>query len=150
MNPRFSQMKTNSLTQCDSILMIVWIIRQIMSLLLWNFKALENTCFINEDKRCLTTFYPFYFTYMKSRKERLGCLESLLPCMYATAPLTLLTVSRALTSFKGRASWSSFEFQTSEYFQFHHFFYVGLNITVHKMIRIPCPGCKNYTGNPRT
>ena len=84
---------------------------------------------------------------ISSIKERLGCLESLLPCMYATAPLTLLTVSRALTSFKGRASWSSFEFQTSEYYQFHHFFSVGLNITVHKMPGIQCPVCKSYTEN---
>ena len=43
MNPRFSQMKTNSLTQCDSILMIETLAScldyktsQFMSLLLWN------------------------------------------------------------------------------------------------------------------
>ena len=43
MNPRFSQMKTNSLTQCDSILMIEtfascldYKTRQFMSLPLWN------------------------------------------------------------------------------------------------------------------
>ena len=94
MNPRFSQMKTNSLTQHAQSwwlrhLHLVWIIRLVN---LW--VSFSGT--LTKDEHVTQVFIHsisanIHIIYME---ERLGCLESLLPCMYATAPLTLLTVSR--------------------------------------------------------
>ena len=91
---------------------------QFMSLLLWNFEYQWWQRMSMWHKFWSILFLGIYHLYRRTAR-----LPWKSPPLYVChCPFDSFDSQPALTSFKGRASWSSFEFQTSEYCQFHHFF----------------------------